>query len=58
MSYKQVKYFQDLGDYAAAYRIARADWEANPGLKWPKNTIAWLLIRMMKNSTRACSGRG
>jgi hypothetical protein len=53
MSYKQVKYFQDLEDYAAAYKIACADWEANPGLKWPKNAIAWLLIRMMKANARA-----
>lgn len=52
MSYKQVKYFQDLEDYAAAYKIARADWETNPSLKWPKNTIAWLLIRMMKLNAR------
>lgn len=55
MSYKQVKYFQDLSDYSAACKIARADWEADPTLKWPKDTIAWLLIKMMKNSTRACS---
>lgn len=53
MSYKQVKYFQDLEDYTAAYKIACADWEANPSLKWPKNTIAWLLIRMMKFNARA-----
>ena len=53
MSYQQVKYFQDLEDYAAAYKIARADWTANPGLKWPKTSIAWLLIRMMKNNARA-----
>lgn len=53
MSYKQVKYFQDLEDFAAAYKIACADWEANPSLKWPKNTIAWLLIRMMKFNARA-----
>ena len=53
MSYKQVKYFQNLEDYTAAYKIARADWEANPSLKWPKNTIAWLLIRMMKFNARA-----
>ncbi len=53
MSYKQMKYFQDLGDYAAAYKIARVDWEANPSLKWPKNAIAWLLIRMMKANARA-----
>ena len=53
MSYKQVKYFQDLEDYAAAYKIARADWEANPSLKWPRDTIAWLLIRMMKFNARA-----
>lgn len=26
MSYKQVKYFQELEDYAAAYNVARADW--------------------------------
>ena len=55
MSYKQVKYFQDLEDYPAAYQIAREDWEANPSLKWPKNTIAWLLIRMMKFNARAYS---
>lgn len=55
MSYKQVKYFQELGDYSAAYKIAREDWDANSNLQWPKNTIAWLLIRMMKNSTRVCS---
>jgi hypothetical protein len=48
-----MKYFQDLGDYAAAYKIARVDWEANPSLKWPKNAIAWLLIRMMKANARA-----
>lgn len=53
MSYKQMKYFQNLEDYAAAYRIARADWDANPNLKWPKNAIAWLLIRMMKANARA-----
>jgi hypothetical protein len=53
MSYKQVKYFQDLEDYPAAYKIARADWEANPSLKWPKNTISWLLIHMMKINARA-----
>ncbi len=53
MSYQQVKYFQDLEDYAAAYKIARADWTANPSLKWPKTSIAWLLIRMMKNNARA-----
>lgn len=46
MSYKQMKYFQDLEDYSAAYKIARADWEANPSLKWPKNAIAWLLMRI------------
>lgn len=53
MSYKQMKYYQDLEDYAAAYRIARADWDANPNLKWPKNAIAWLLIRIMKTNARA-----
>ena len=53
MSYKQVKYFQELEDYAAAYKIACADWESNPSLKWPKNSIAWLLIRMMKFNVRA-----
>ena len=53
MSYKQMKYFQDLGDYVAAYKIARADWDANPNLHWPKNAIAWLLIRMMKTNARA-----
>lgn len=55
MSYKQVKYFQDLEDYAAAYKMARADWEADPLLKWPKNSIAWLLIKMMKANARALS---
>lgn len=53
MSYKQVKYFQDLEDYAAAYKIAYENWEDNPSLKWPKNAIAWLLIRMMKANARA-----
>ena len=53
MSYKQMKYYQDLEDHSAAYRIARADWDADPGLKWPKNAIAWLLIRMMKANARA-----
>lgn len=53
MSYRQVKYFQDLEDYQAAYKIARADWETNPSLKWPRNTIAWLLIKMMKANARA-----
>ena len=53
MSYKQVKYYLDLEDYAAAYKIARADWNNNPSLRWPKNTIAWLLIRMMKINARA-----
>ena len=48
-----VKYFQDLEDYAAAYKIARDDWAANPSLKWPKTSIAWLLIRMMKYNARA-----
>ena len=57
MSYKQVKYFQDLGDYSAAYRIAREDWVSNHNLQWPKNTIAWLLIRMMKNNARAYAQR-
>ena len=55
MSYKQFKYYQDLGDYAAAYQMARTEWEANPGLQWPRNAIAWLLIRMMKLNTRAYS---
>ena len=55
MSYKQMKYFQDLGDYSAAYKIARADWEAEPTLKWPKESIAWLLIKMMKFNARALS---
>ena len=45
----------DFEDFAAAYKIARTDWEANSSLKWPKNTIAWLLIRMMKFNTRALS---
>ena len=53
MSYQQMKYFQYLEDYSAAYKIARANWEANPSLKWPKNAIAWLLIRMMKANARA-----
>jgi len=53
MSYERVKYYQELGDYRVAYRIARAAWCATPSLKWPKNTIAWLLIRMMKDSAKA-----
>lgn len=53
MSYKQMKYFQNLEDYAAAYKIARADWDANPNLQWPRNSIAWLLIKMMKCNARA-----
>ena len=48
-----MKYYQDLEDYAAAYRIARADWETDPSLGWPKKTIAWLLIKMMKVHARA-----
>lgn len=40
MSYKQVKYYQELGDYEAAYKIARADWEANPSLEWPRKSAA------------------
>ena len=55
MSYKQMKYFQDLGDYSAAYKIARADWDADSSLKWPKSSIAWLLIKMMKANARALS---
>lgn len=57
MSYQQVKYFQDLEDYVTAYKIACADWAANPSLIWPKNTIAWLLIRMMKYNARAYAQR-
>lgn len=53
MSYKQVKYYQELEDYQTAYNIAVADWNGNPCLKWPKNTIAWLLIRLMKSHARA-----
>lgn len=52
MSFKQVKYYQDIGDYSEAYKIARADWDANPNLKWPMNTIAWLLLKMMKLNAR------
>lgn len=52
MSYKRVKYYQELGDYEAAYKIARADWADNLSLKWPRNTIAWLLIGMMKTNAR------
>ena len=48
MSYKQVKYYQEIGDYAAAYRVAREDWTAHPELTWPRSTIAWLLISLMK----------
>lgn len=57
MSYKQVKYFQDLEDYQAAYNVARADWDCNPSLKWPKNSIAWLLVKMMKYNARAVTQR-
>lgn len=53
MSYQQVKYYESLGDYQQAYAIARDDWSANPRLKWPKDTIAWLLIRMMRCNARA-----
>lgn len=53
MSYKQVKYYQELEDYQTAYNIAVADRKDNPTLKWPKNTIAWLLIRLMKSHARA-----
>lgn len=48
MSYQQVKYYESLGDYQQAYSMARDDWSANSRLKWPRDTIAWLLIRMMK----------
>ncbi len=48
MSYQQVKYYESLGDYQQAYSMARDDWSTNPRLKWPRDTIAWLLIRMMK----------
>lgn len=57
MSYKQMKYFRDLEDFPEAYRIARADWEADPSLKWPKDAIAWLLIKMMKINAHAYSQR-
>lgn len=57
MSYKQVKFFQDLEDYQAAYNVARADWDSNPSLRWPRNTIAWLLVKMMKYNARAVSQR-
>lgn len=57
MSYKQMKYYQDLGDYAAAYDVARRDWAEDPSLQWPKNTIAWLLIKMMKSNARAYAWR-
>ena len=53
MSYKQVKYYLELEDYQTAYNIAVADRKDNPTLKWPKNTIAWLLIRLMKSHARA-----
>ena len=53
MSYKQVKYYQELEDYQTAYNIAMADWKDNPTLKWPKNTIAWMLILLMKSHAKA-----
>lgn len=28
------------------------DWSANPSMKWPRSTIAWLMIRMMKTNAR------
>ena len=55
MSYKLVKYYRDLEDYNTAYMIACEDWSENPKLKWPRNTIAWLLIKMMKNRANAYS---
>lgn len=55
MSYEQFKHYQNYGDYAAAYQTARTDWEANPSLQWPKNALAWLLIKMMKLHARAYS---
>lgn len=57
MSYKQMKYYQELGDFEAAYKVARADWEADASLRWPRNSIAWLLIRMMKGNARAYGQR-
>ena len=48
-----MKYYRDLEDYAAAYRIAREDWAADPSLVWPKNAIAWLLIKIMKIDAKA-----
>ena len=55
MSYKQMKYYLELEDYSTAYRIAHEDWDTNPSLVWPRNSIAWLLIRMMKANANACS---
>lgn len=55
MSYRQVKYYQEIGDYEAALRIARGDWAENQSLKWPMSTIAWLIVRMLKVYAHAYS---
>ncbi len=44
-----------MGDYAAAIRTARDDWQADTTLQWPRETIAWLLIKMMKGDANAYS---
>lgn len=53
MSYREVKYYQDLGDYEKAFCIAHVDLACNPNLKWPTTTMGWLLISMMKINAKA-----
>lgn len=55
MSYRQVKYYQEMGDFEAALSVARGDWAVTPSLKWPKYTIAWLIVRMLKVYAHAYS---
>ena len=55
MPYRQVKYYQEIGDFEAAYRIARKVWTENPTLTWPKSTLAWLIVRMLKVYAHAYS---
>lgn len=52
MSYAQVKYYQEMGDYQAAYDLTTKDWKEHPEMKWPRNTTAWLLVQMMKTSSK------
>lgn len=53
MSYKQVKYYQEMGDFVVAYNIAKKDWECSPDSKRTKDTLAWANVRLMKSFARA-----